>query len=367
MVTEFAGTIWADKSPKVAWTKTFNGLGDDEAWSVQQTKDDGYIIVGSTKPFTSDNTNAWLIKTDSKGNKLWSKIFNGKCGYSVQQTSDGGYIIAGEICYKGKDVYLIKTDSSGNELWRKIFGGLMDDVGRSVQQTSDGGYIIAGETGSYKTGVWKLYLIKTDLKGNLLWERKIGELYYLFGRSVQQTSDGGYIIVARKEGELYLGVCLIKTDLHGNISWEKAFREPAEWTEGYSVCQTNDGGYVIAGRKYTYMGKAGFYLIKTDSGGNVQWERIFRGHSEGRAYSVCQTKDGGYIMAGKIWCGSELPDVRLIKTDLKGNLLWEKIFGGTDQDCAHSVCQTKDGGYIIGGSTSNDVYLIKLKARDLSP
>ncbi|MBL7191850.1 hypothetical protein ISS30_09140 [bacterium] len=118
-------------------------------------------------------------------------------GFSVQQTSDSGYIIAGYTTSYGAgyyDVYLIKTDALGDTLWTKTFGGNSGDGGSSVQQTSDGGYIIAGYTGSYGAGYADVYLIKTDANGDTSWSQTFGGSDWDYGYSVQQTTDGGYIV-----------------------------------------------------------------------------------------------------------------------------------------------------------------------------
>ncbi len=194
-----ASPVGANSAPSLEWDKTFGDTGTDEGWSVQQTSDGGYIIAGWTFSYGAGGEDVWLIKTDSDGNKLWDKTFGGTdpdYGYSVQQTSDGGYIISGTTYSYGAgkyDVWLIKTDSNGNKLWDKIFASTDPDEGHSVEQTSDGGYIIAGYTGSYaaKCDVW---LIKTDSSGNEEWNKTFGGTSADSGYSVQQTSDGGYII-----------------------------------------------------------------------------------------------------------------------------------------------------------------------------
>ena len=190
---------------EVAWHKTFGGSNYDRAYSVQQTSDGGYIIAGYTNSYGGGGVKVWLIKTDSSGNEAWNQIFGGSShdqARSVQQTSDGGYIIAGATDSFGasqQDVRLIKTDSSGNEMWNKTFGGSYYDGAYSVQQTSDGGYTVAGYTESYGAGGSDVWLIKADSSGNETWSKTFGGLGEDYGRSIQQTLDGGYIIAGGTE------------------------------------------------------------------------------------------------------------------------------------------------------------------------
>ena len=199
---------------------TFGGSGVDMGRSVQQTTDGGYIITGYTNSY-GNGGDVWLIKTDSQGNEEWNQTFGGSgvdMGRSVQQTTDGGYIITGSTgCWDNCDVLLIKTDSQGNEEWNQTFGGGDYDRGYSVEQTTDGGYIITGWTLSYGNGV-DVWLIKTDSNGNEQWNQTFGGSEYDEGYSVQQTTDGGYIITGHTSsyGNGNYDIWLIKTDSQGN-------------------------------------------------------------------------------------------------------------------------------------------------------
>ena len=347
----------------ISFTKTFGGTDWDVCSSVQQTTDGGYIITGSAPSFANGDDELYLIKTDANGDSLWTKIFSGGRGSSVQQTADGGYIITGAT-FLGNgddDVCLIKTDQSGNEQWFKTFGGTEWDVGYSVQETTDGGYIVTGLTSSF--GNWSdLYLIKTDGSGNEQWFKIFGGTYLDIGESVQQTNDGGYIITGATSsfGNGSEEVLLFKTDGNGDSLWTKTFGGSdmdEDW--GNSVKQTNDGGFIITGWTHPdntpgSLEDSEVLLIKTDESGNEEWTKKFGGADGESGSSVQQTADGGYIIAGSTSSfGNGYEDVYLIKTDGSGNEQWFKTFGGVDGESGSSVQQTTDEGYVIAGSTTS--------------
>jgi len=206
------------------WNKTFGGADYDCGADHLQFSTGGYIITGYTVSYGAGDEDVWLIKTDSQGNEVWNKTFGGAdkdYGSSVQQTTDSGYIITGKAGSCGADVWLVKTDSQGNEVWNKTFGGADYDCGSSVQQTTDGGYIITGYTESYGAGSADVWLIETDSQGNEMWNKTFGGADKDYGISVQQTTDGGYIVTGYTEsyGAGSADVWLIKTDSQGNEVW----------------------------------------------------------------------------------------------------------------------------------------------------
>jgi len=370
-----SNTVTAES--ELQWEKTYGGANNEQGYSVQQTLDGGYIIAGKINSSDSESFDVLLMKTDEHGIFLWEQTFgdtfDDDFAWFVQQTSDDGYIIVGHIQYSSidndTDIYIIKTDSSGELQWENTYGGKNFDFGGSIQQTSDGGYIIAGCTFSYSIGSGDVYLIKTDSNGNSQWVKSFGGNDYDTGRSVQQTTDGGYIITGYTSsyGSGNYDVYLIKIDSFGELQWEKTFGGN-ESDYGQFVKQTSDGGFIMTGYTYSYgAGSSDVYLIKTNVSGELQWEQTYGGAEIDQGYCVQQATDGGYIIAGNTQSyGSGLTDVYLIKTCSDGYLEWEKTFGGSNRDYGESIQQTSDNGYIVAGYTysfgagKSDVYLIKL-------
>ncbi len=363
------------------WTRTYGGSSLDRGYSVQQTSDGGYILAGGTYSFGAGLSDVYLVKTDSSGEVLWTRTYGGSSedvGHSVYQTADGGYVIAGythSFGAGGKDVYLVKTDSSGNTVWTRTYGGGRYDEGYSVLQTSDSGYIIAGYTDSFGGGNSNVWLLKTDSSGDTLWTRTYGGGNYGEGRSVQQTSDGGYVIAGRifSYSTHSYEVYLLKTDSSGGTLWTRTYGGRDD-DEGWSVQQTSDGGYVIAGHTYYPLYRAtDIYVVKTDSAGETLWTRTHDRSYLDQAYSVQQASDGGYVIAGYTYFYPPHHDVYLLKMDASGDTLWTRTYGGSDYDEGWSIQKTSDGGYVIAGYTksfgagNSDVYLIKVSGEQLQP
>jgi len=331
---------------------------------------------------------AWLIKTDANGNEQWNKTF-GAAGndqvHSVQQTSEGGYILAGKTSSYGAgrwDFWLIKVGNKDVGIapskdtaptinkspdkvvfdglsvqWSKTFGTqYKHDWAESVQQTSDGGYILAGRTGAKSASRSDVLIIKADANGNEQWNSTYGGREHDSAHSVKQTSDGGYIIAGftNSFGDGNSDVWLFKVDPNGNPQWSKTFGGTKS-DGAFTVQLTSDGDYLVAGCTNSYGAASDdVLLLKTDLNGNKQWNRTFGGTGTDIAYSVQQTSDKGYILTGFTFSyGAGSNDFWLIKTDANGNLEWNKTFWGTGDDRAYSIQQTSDGGYILVGCTGS--------------
>jgi hypothetical protein len=362
----------------------FGGAKNDNGYSVQETSDGGYIIAGSTESYGAGEEDVWLIKTNSSGHEMWNKTFGGTeydYGYAVRETTDGGYVVTGsKWSYDEGGAWLIKTDPAGNEMWNKIFGRkYCEGRGYAVQETSDGGYVITGSTKLNNTEfIVNVWLIKTDSYGNEMWNKTFGGAWNIelhdIGYSVQETRDGGYIIAGEtgsygagisRDGYGNRNVWLIKTNSSGYEMWNKTFGGTSG-DRGFSVQETSDGGYVIAGETGSYgAGGIDVWLIKTNSSGHEMWNKTFGGTEYDYGYAVRETTDGGYVVTGYTNSyGAGGIDVWLIKTNSSGYEMWNKTFGGTGDEEGRCVQVTNDGRYVIAGSSSKgaggtDVLLIK--------
>ena len=360
------------QAPDTLWTKTYGGVNWDAGEAVQQTADGGYIIVGSSQSYgTGGNTDIWLIKTNSSGDTLWTNTIGGlpiEYGKDVMQTSDNGFIISGYSVFGPDDLILIKTDSLGDTLWTRNYGGT-GEAGYSVQQTLDGGYIVGGYTGAAGPGERDFWLVRTDGTGDTLWAKSFGGSGWDFAYSARQTSDLGYIIVGYTEsyGAGEKDYWLIKTDSSGDMLWTKTYGGSGT-DYGRDVQQTLDGGYIILGYSNSFgTGGDDIWLVKTDASGDTLWTRTIGGPLADFGFSIQETYDGGYIITGATDNNSAgRKDILMIKTNSSGEPVWINNFGGIDDDIGLSVQQTVDGGYIMAGRTESfghgsvDVWLIRL-------
>ncbi|MBU1936121.1 hypothetical protein KKG05_01875 [bacterium] len=371
--------LFADVSPPDSlWSRIYEGGGDDEYHCVRQTSDSGYIIGGFTESSGAGLEDFWMIKTNSDGFPNFVHTFGGsgpdEC-FSIQQTSDSGYMLAGyTYSFSGQssysDFWLLKTNADGDSLWNKTYGGTNLEGCYSAQQTADSGYILAGYTVSYGAGLADFWLVKTNANGDSLWSHTYGGSQSDWCYSVEQTADGGYILAGETfsfgtGGDFWM----VKTNANGDSLWSRAYGG-TEWERCRSIQQTSDGGYILAGLTESYgAGSRDFWLVKTDENGDRVWSRTFGGSSMEECFSGQQTEDGGYVLAGRTYSfGAGAYDFWLVKADNEGGLLWSKTFGGSDWDECHSVCQSSDGGYVLAGFTESfgamarDGWLVKTGA-----
>ncbi|MBK7381351.1 MAG: T9SS type A sorting domain-containing protein [Ignavibacteriales bacterium] len=308
--------IWLiriDSNGNILWTRTYGGSGDDFGYSMKKTDDGGFILAGETKSFGAGESDFYLIRTDSLGDTLWTRTFGGvnnDYAWSVEKTSDGGFVIAGEknAFPEVSDAMLIKTDSLGEIVWEKLYGTLLDDKLYSIKETENGDFVASGIAylGSQDVAGW---LLKIDAEGDSIWSKFYGDIKQDLMFGVVPTSDDGYILTGgfRVPTTFDYNLWLVKTDSLGNEQWSQTIDYDNDTDIGHSVLQTSDGGYIVTGESAPFDAALEFWVVRTDALGNVIWDKRFPwggnntfavpigGHS---GLSIKQTTDGGYITVG---------------------------------------------------------------------
>ncbi len=401
---------------EIEWQNTIGGSGTDALSCIKSTTDGGFIIGGYSYSDSSGDksennhgnsgtSDYWIVKVDSIGNIQWENTIGGNDDdvlYLVQQTMDGGYILGGssksnitgdktENCIGQLDYWIVKVDAVGNIQWENTIGGTIVDDLRAIQQTLDGGYILGGMSNSNisgdKTentnGDYDFWIVKTDALGNIQWQNSIGGDTTDVISCVQQTLDGGYIIggcsnsnVSGDKTENCNGLYdywIVKTDALGNIQWQNTISGNGD-DRITSIQQTTDGGYMLGGFSdsnisgdKTENSHAGydFWIVKTDSTGNIQWQNTLGGTGWDYPNNFQQTNDGGYVLFG---CSSSNisgdktenswpydSDYWIIKIDSTGGIEWQNTIGGDNHDPARDIQLTVDGGFIIGGHSGSNI------------
>ncbi|MBP7713923.1 MAG: T9SS type A sorting domain-containing protein [Bacteroidia bacterium] len=397
---------------EIEWQNTIGGNYYDQLNSIQQTSDGGYILGGwSDSNISGDKTedsqgnyDYWVVKLDAAGNIQWQNTIGGNSvDYltSIQQTTDGGYILGGwsnsgvsgdktENSQGANDYWVVKLDPIGYIQWQNTIGGGSYDYLTSIQQTTDGGYILGGmsqsDVSGDKTeicqGDFDYWVVKLDASGNIQWQNTIGGNSWDELESLEQTTDGGYILggysysdISGDKTENCQGnhdYWVVKLDASGNIQWQNTIGGNLDDLL-YSVQQTSDGGYILGGasgsgfsgdKTESSQGYFDYWVVKLYTTGNIQWQNTIGGGSLDHLNSIQQTSDGGYILGGvsisdisgdKTENSQGANDYWVVKLDASGNIQWQNIIGGNSGDYLTSIQQTTDGKYILGGYSESNI------------
>ncbi len=370
-------------------------------------------VSGDKSEETRGDNDYWIIKVDAEGNIEWDKTYGGSDRdefSALQQTSDGGYILGGaslsessgeksEDSRGGFDYWVIKLDAQGNIEWEKTFGGESSDWLRDIIQTSDGGYLLGGTSSSEVSGEKSepsrgendFWVIKLDADGNKEWDHTYGGDKSDLLAQLQQTNDGGFILGGSSESDISgeksepnwgndddfgmgYDYWIVKIDAEGNKEWDKTF---GGLLGDYlsDVIQTENGGYLLGGSSGSSIGgdkseefRGGefgdFWVIKTDSNGNKEWDRTYGGTDSDELSSIQQTSDGGYVLGGvsesdasgeKSEDSKGSTDFWIVKTDAEGNIEWDKTIGGSSGEGLSTIIEVNPGDYVIAGTSSSGV------------
>jgi hypothetical protein len=342
------------------WLNTYGGLGFDYAYSIQQTQDQGFIVAGFTDSYGAGSRDAWVMKLDNTGAIIWQKTYGGEDDDGVkfiQQAQDGGYVVAGYTRSYGagsRDAWVMKLDNTGAIIWQKTYGGESWEQIDSVQQTADGGYIVTGLTQSFGAGESDVWVMKLDSTGTVAWQKMYGGSGNDWASLIQQTADGGYIVVGGTSsfGAGKEDAWVIKLDSTGTVIWQKMYGG-SDYDCALFVQQTSDSGYIVSGSTGSYgAGSHDAWVMKLDSTGTIVWQKTYGGANNDNAHSIRQTADGGYIMVGYTSSfGAGKEDTWVVRLDGTGTVIWQKTYGGAGEDLVNSISQTQDQGYIIAGYT----------------
>ncbi len=341
----------------------FGTEADDCAQAITKTCDGGYAIAGYTETTAEEDDNATLVKLDANGNVAWMAEYGDErndAAYAVDQTNDGGYILAGRFggdFDETSDAFLLKTDPKGQELWRKTYDGGTHDLAQTVEQTKDGGFIVGVELDL--VGSSNAAMIKTNRMGVEQW-RATGDEGSHIARAIQ-TADGGYLlgwwtISFNAETWTFDGsIVLLKTDANGQEAWRQTYDDNVA-VELDDVRVAPDGGYVLAGQYDLTAQDSKVFVWKLDAAGAVTWKKTYGSDGRDAAHVIRPLDDGGYIVAGGRAESLSDEDMYLMKIDNLGELAWERVFGGTDFDVAWDVIEANSGGYVLaGGSQSFEI------------
>ncbi len=410
--------------PEVEWQKFLGGSNSEQASNIQQTADGGYIIAGETTSTDGDfsgnhgGADAWVVKLNTSGSVEWQTCLGGS-GYedanSIQQTKDGGYIVAGYtesndgdflVNHGNFDAWAAKLSTSGSVEWSKTFGGSSSDIATNIQQRADGGYVFVGYTESNDGDVSgyhgnsDMWIVALDEDGEIERQKCLGGSATEFAYSVQPTADKGYIVAGftgSSDGDVekmagIVDIWVVKLDAECNIAWEKTLGgSSGEYAE--SVLQTKDGGYIVAG--YTDSkdgdilvndvdesgnhGVRDAWVVKLKADGSMDWQNCLGGSSDDSVFDIQPTADGGYMISGTssstdgdVSGNHGFVDAWVVKLQEDGKLEWQKCIGSDGYDCCYGGSVTKENGYIMVGESEfgegdgwiesgfGDIWIVKL-------
>lgn len=347
------------------WAIAYGGSAFDDVRSIDRTADGAYLVVGNTGSFGAADRDICVSKLWSDGSIMWQKRYGGDNdehvrSYWIRETADNGYIVAYETDSVGSgryDMWVLKLNYDGTIAWQKVYGGVTFERDVSIEQTSEGGYIVAGSTFSFGIGWYDIGVLKLDSDGTVAWGKTYGGRGIDYATSVQQTEDGGYLLAGYTDsfGSGKFDLWLVKLASDGSIVWQRTYGGSDNDRANF-VQQTQDGGYIAIGDTITYgLGWIDMWALKLDGDGSVSWAKTYGGSSSDSGSCIRQTHDGGYIAAGNTDSFGPVQNSGwLLKLREDGTVIWEKTYGEEDERYdIRSVQLTEDTGYIVGGHASN--------------
>jgi len=369
------------KEPKPAfeavWQKIYGGEDDDIAHAVVMLENGDNAIIGECKSFNAKRTDICITRTTAEGSTRWRTLLGGEKsdrGMAITRAKDGNLLILGSgksfNDNADRDLYVAKLNLDGKLLWENSFGGDRDEYAGGIAATNDGGSLIVGDTESYsRRGAKDIYILRLDKNGKEISKRTIGGEKAEEARALTRTADGNFMMVGARELERSgdADFFLMKLDQNGKKIWAKTLGGKDQDILN-AVAPTPDGGIVATGSTRSYNSEqTDLAVMYFNKNGKLIWFKIygFKYYDEGNA--ITMTKDGNYLVAGTTnSMGKGDFDTYIIALDGKGQLIWSKLYGDKNKDIAHGITRTTDGGVMVVGESDSykrpkDFYMIKLK------
>jgi hypothetical protein len=360
----------------ITWNKTFDLGQQDFGYSIVQTNDGDYALTGYTG--SGDWPNLLVMKLDSNGDTIWSKIYadvGHSQGFSICKSPDNGYVVSGFTCenenYWNYVMYILKIDENGDTVWSKKFGN-GNTFARRVIPTFNGGYAVLG--GNYAMFADQIIILKLNELGEEEWTKTYnfnGSPYLMY--SLEQSEDSSYILAGRRPAQTgYDDIWLMKLDTFGDTLWTKTYGEQWIHESGYYALPATGGGYIItATRDIPNYPLNDLIFMKTNNDGNILWEKSYGGLSIKEAYVIRHTSDYGYIACGRYYESSGLQGMYIIKLSYEGDTSWTQTYESSFLSYANDIFQTEDFGYIVCGGVSEypgvlrNIWVLKLNENGL--
>ena len=351
-------------APAAEWEKSYPG--GEAVFQVIQTSDNGFAFIGTGWAHISYDPPI-LIKVDSLGNMEWNKTLKIS---ALTEATDGGIAVVGG---NFKNITLYKISLNGNSEWNQTYSDYNRYIPTQsvlIVRTNDGGYAIAADnfsghvySGDHEIGLYATLLIKTDSNGKIEWRNtyniSASDFLSFELRSIVQSSDSGYVLTGSATSKRNdTDFCIAKINSRGDLEWTKTFGRENNDDDANAIIETNDGGYVLAGWSHSFttgLTDSKAWLVKTDSTGNLQWNKTYGGPDYGNANCVIQTSDGGLAFAGSRprYVDGGGSGFWLVKTDINGNLQWDQTYfkgvGIAYSSDVNSLIETKDGSLVMAG------------------
>lgn len=360
------------------WQRTIGGTNHDHPYSIIQTADGGYAAAGYTYSFAVGYMDMYIVKINSSGALQWTRTIGGTgedMAIDIIQTADGGYALGGHTKALGADYYdfsIVKLDSGGSLQWNRTINRANNDYVLSIIQSSDGGYVLAGLSATGGVFSSDILIVKLNSAGTYMWSRTYGGNNDEVAWSIIQTLDGGLAATGYTNSFGLNGnnIYILKLDAGGSLQWFRTVGGQGPNGQAYSIIQSTDGGYAVAGVTEAFgAGSYDMHIVKLDAGGSLQWTRTVGGSGQDWGYSIVQTSDGGFVVTGST-TSFGVSDYYTVKLNSNGIPQWSKTYGGSGIeggiDVPTSIIKTTGGGFVIAGQTNsfgaggNDFYIVRI-------